>query len=44
MVHAGAGGLDTPRTNVGDTTFTSKQFDFDISPSTANAKGWPWRD
>jgi chromosome segregation ATPase len=31
MVHAGAGGLDTPRTNVGDTTFTSKAFDFDIS-------------
>ena len=32
MVHAGVGGLDTPRTNVGDATYlTNQQLDFDIS-------------
>jgi chromosome segregation ATPase len=32
MVQAGIGGLDTPRTNVGDATFlTNQQLDFDIS-------------
>ncbi|CAG8972868.1 hypothetical protein HYALB_00001288 [Hymenoscyphus albidus] len=33
MVHAGVGGLDTPRTNLGDATYlgNGKDFDFDIS-------------
>lgn len=32
MVHAGVGGLDTPRTNLGDATYlTNQQLDFDIS-------------
>lgn len=32
MVHAGAAGLDTPRTNLGDATYlTNQQLDFDIS-------------
>ncbi|KAF4637938.1 hypothetical protein G7Y89_g158 [Cudoniella acicularis] len=32
MVQAGAAGLDTPRTNIGDATYLSnQQFDFDIS-------------
>lgn len=32
MVHVGAGGLDTPRTNAGDATYiTNQQLDFDIS-------------
>lgn len=32
MVQAGVGGLDTPRTNIGDATYlTNQQIDFDIS-------------
>jgi chromosome segregation ATPase len=32
MVHVGVGGLDTPRTNVGDATYlANQQLDFDIS-------------
>jgi chromosome segregation ATPase len=32
MVQAGVGGLDTPRTNIGDATYlTNQQLDFDIS-------------
>lgn len=31
MVQPGIGGLDTPRTNVGDATYLSRQPDFDIS-------------
>ena len=31
MVEAGVGGLDTPRTNVGDATYLSRQLDFDIT-------------
>lgn len=31
MVQPGLGGLDTPRTNVGDATYLSRQPDFDIS-------------
>jgi chromosome segregation ATPase len=31
MVQAGVGGLDTPRTNVGDATYLSRQLDFDIT-------------
>ncbi|EPE03377.1 microtubule associated protein [Ophiostoma piceae UAMH 11346] len=31
MVHPGLGGLDTPRTNVGDATYLSQPPDFDIS-------------
>ncbi|KAN0101776.1 microtubule associated protein-like protein [Hyaloscypha variabilis] len=31
MVEAGMGGLDTPRTNVGDATYLSRQLDFDIT-------------
>jgi len=31
MVDAGVGGLDTPRTNVGDATYLSRGLDFDIT-------------
>ena len=31
MVQPGIGGLDTPRTNIGDATYLSRQPDFDIS-------------
>ncbi|RDW73833.1 hypothetical protein BP5796_07275 [Coleophoma crateriformis] len=31
MVQAGVGGLDTPRTNLGDATYLTNQLDFDIS-------------
>ena len=31
MVQPGVGGLDTPRTNIGDATYLSRQPDFDIS-------------
>lgn len=31
MVQAGIGGLDTPRTNLGDATYLTNQLDFDIS-------------
>jgi chromosome segregation ATPase len=31
MVEAGVGGLDTPRTNIGDATYLSRGLDFDIT-------------